>query len=295
MPHLLGLLLASAITAAATAFYVPRIAELEVQKLNDGAAVQFAIFAEAAQRFVESERPILSIEATQLPLSFPRSFLPQNLIARGVLNPRFVDENTFGQTHALIVRPIQLGPNVHFEALAITVGGVTIEEAEAARLAFVSSPRAGRVPLAHPEVAAGAAGQWRVDVADFSGGTVPGQHTPTPGHLVAYLSTLSAPAPLPGQGPGFEPRGVFSDGQRVEMPNCDLGQPEIYVIPVQYSDNGQGLPLLGVQAFAEASADSLAWIIRLEVFRESQTSPGSDEIIRPTGQFGRAAVFTACQ
>ena len=291
MQHLLGLLLASLITAWMAALYVPRIATLENQRFDNGSATQFLEFTEAGQRFLEQERAVLAADLAADPLSFPRSYQSADLVARNVLSSQFLDPNTFEQRHALLVRPLVLGGRTHLEGLAVTYGGRSMIETEAGRLALLAGPRAGRVHTSDPDRAVGGSGQWAIDISHFAGGSVPLPHQPVPGHLAAYLSTLSAAEP---SAPALTAAGVFRDGDAVPKPICTTGIPQIFVLPVQFSDNGDGYPILGLQAYAEEPAGESSWIVRLDLFRENPNSPGNDERLTLDPDHGHAAVFTSC-
>lgn len=289
MQSLVGLLLASLIVASATALYVPRIGALERERFDRGSATQFRVFAEAAQRFLEEEREALSNRLATDP--GPHSFDAAALIAARALQPGFRDTNTFRQNHGLIVRSHPLDAR-HVEGIAVTYAGEDILPVDIDRLALDAGERTGFVRTDRPGEIWGASGLWNLSVADFTGGTVPANMAPSAGHLAAYLSTFT---------PEREGRsvmrslGMHAAGDRVPKPLCGAATPSIYIVPVQFSDNGAGYPILGMQGFAEHSADNLAWIIRLEVFREDPARPGQSERVTPDATHGRVAVFTACE
>lgn len=288
MQQLLGLLLASVITLGITTTYVPRLAALQQQRFDNGSASQFAEFAQAAQRFIETERERLLQEFTTNPASEPRSFAADQLVAAGALSTRFTDENTFGQRHALIVH-VDPSDGNEIEALAITYGGETMEQTETARLALHAGPRAGLVHPDRPQEVWGASGQWSVLVREFTGGSASLRHVPGTGHLAALLSTETALAPST-----LQPLGIVPSGHFVPAPACSWGQPEVYVLPVQFSDNGHGFPVIGLQALAVPSPDASGWTVRLYLFREHVSRPGTEERIEVSASHGRAAVFTWC-
>ena len=288
MQHLMGLLLASVITLAITTTHLPRIAKLEKQRFDNGSASQFAEFTQASLRFINQERKSLLDQFHVNPASMPRSFAANDLVSAKALSSRFVDENTFRQRHALIVRKDSADPH-HLEALAVTYGGDPMSREETVRIALNSGPRAGLVREGHEQDVWGASGQWSVPVAEFAGGSVGPRHLPAKGRLAALLSTRSALTPS-----GLTPAGILQSGQFVNAPSCPSGTPKIYVMPVQFSDNGTGFPVIGLQSLAQAADDGSGWTVRMYLFREHPTLAATDERIEVDGNHGRAAVFTWC-
>ena len=288
MQHLMGLLLASVITLAIATVHMPRLAELEQQRFDNGSATQFEEFVRASQRFIQTERQNLVSWFAANPASDPRSFAASDLAAAGALSSRFADRNTFGHRHALIAHTHPQDPR-HIEALAVTYGGETMSRRETARLALNAGPRAGLVHEGLEREVWGASGQWSVPVSEFAGGSVNPRHTPTKGHLAALLSTQATLAPA-----GLAPAGIATSGQFINAPLCPAGTPEIYVMPVQFSDNGHGYPVVGVQALAESAIDGSGWTVRIFLFREHAAVAGTEERIELAASHGRAAVFTWC-
>ncbi len=289
MQQLMGLLLASVITLAVTTVHMPRLAVMEQQRFDNGSATQFAEFTRAAQRFIELDRRRLLARFAANPASDPLSFTANDLVAAGTLSSRFTDLNTFDQRHALIAQTHPLNPR-HIEALAVTYGGEPMSRKETVRLALNAGPRAGLVHEDREEEVWGASGQWSVPVAEFTGGAADSRHAPRKGHLAALLSTQTALTPA-----GLAPAGIVPSGQFVSAPLCAVGEPEIYVLPVQFSDNGHGYPVIGLQALAESAADGTGWTVRLFLFREHSSIAGTGERIEVASSHGRAAVFTWCR
>ena len=288
MNQLMGLLLASVLTLAITSVHLPRLAKLEQQRFDNGSATQFAEFAKASQRFIELERQSLLAWFAANPTLDKRSFAADDIVAAGALSPRFKDENTFGQRHAVIAR-IHPSDSRHIEALAITYGGNVMSRAETNRLALNAGPRAGLVHEGLESEVWGASGQWSVPVRDFAVGSAISRFTPTKGHLAALLSTYGSLRPE-----GLAPAGIVSSGQFIQAPPCASGRPEIYVLPVQFSDNGHGYPVIGLQALAESASDESGWTVRIFLFRENSALAGTDERIEVDQSHGQAAVFTWC-
>ena len=288
MPPLLGLLLASVITLTLTALHLPRLASLERQRFDNGSATQFAEFTRAAERYLVRERQNLVAGFAAMPGSDPRSFTASDLVATGDLSRRFRDRNTFGQRHALIITADAAAAG-HVEGLAVTWGGEAMSRGETVRLAQNAGARAGLVHPGREREVWGASGQWQAGVDEFTGGLADSRHRPAVGHLAALLSTRAAPPPA-----GLAPVGIVTSGSFVDAPACATGAPEVYVLPVQFSDNGDGYPVIGLQALAEPEADGSGWTVRLFLFREDAADPGTDERVQLDAVHGRAAVFTWC-
>ncbi len=82
-----------------------------------------------------------------------------------------------------------------------------------------------------------------------------------------------------------------ADGMVVMKPACPHGAPEIYVAPVAFSDNGVGLPLIGVQAYAVDNGKS--WTAHLIVI--TQNAAGTAAVrIRPTAAYGQLIALAKC-
>lgn len=80
--------------------------------------------------------------------------------------------------------------------------------------------------------------------------------------------------------------GLYAPDDTVPKPSCRTGQnPQIFVIPAQFSDNGTGSTLSGAQAWAEDGGAS--WIVRLRVRTETNW-------VTPTSTYGGVVAFTKC-
>ncbi|HLZ09547.1 MAG TPA: hypothetical protein VKT80_13215 [Chloroflexota bacterium] len=62
----------------------------------------------------------------------------------------------------------------------------------------------------------------------------------------------------------------------IAKPACPHGSPEIYVAPVAFSDNGAGLPLIGVQTWAVDNGSS--WTAHLVVVTQNAAGTGVTRI-----------------
>lgn len=286
MQALVGLLLASLITVSAATLYMPKILQLERERHDYASSLQFANFTEAAQRYVVRERANLTqqVQAAGGPVSFDAPAL----IANGALHASFQDSNTFDQQHALIVATNRVDAR-HVDGLVVTYNGENMNWESVARIAQASSVQAGYIHADRPAEVWGASGLWSVAVADFSGGRVPARHVPARGHLMALVSSAEV------QMDDLQPRlhGLVASGEVVAKPPCGALVPRIFTVPVQFSDNGDGYPMLGVQAYAEDGGGT-DWTVRLQLFREHPTIPGTDQRLELDASHGQVAVFTGC-
>ena len=83
----------------------------------------------------------------------------------------------------------------------------------------------------------------------------------------------------------------YPDGLVIAKPACPHGSPEIYVAPVAFSDNGAGLPLIGVQTWAADNGSS--WTAHLVVI--TQNADGSGTLrIRPSATYGQLIALAKC-
>jgi hypothetical protein len=81
------------------------------------------------------------------------------------------------------------------------------------------------------------------------------------------------------------------DGMVIAKPTCPNGNPEIYVAPVTFSDNGVGLPLIGVQAFAVDNGSS--WTAHLVVTTQNAAGTGSVRV-SPNATYGQLIALAKC-
>lgn len=82
-----------------------------------------------------------------------------------------------------------------------------------------------------------------------------------------------------------------ADGLVVTKPTCPNGSPEIYVAPVSFSDNGVGLPLIGVQAYAVDNGKS--WTAHLIVITQNAAGTGTLRV-RPSATYGQLVALAKC-
>lgn len=286
MQALVGLLLASLITVSAATLYMPKILQLERERHDYATSTQFANFANAAQNYLVREREDLVQQVMRA--GGPVSFDATALVTAGVLHDSFQDSNTFGQQHALVVAANSVDAR-HVDGLALTVGGEEMNWEEVARIAQNSGVQAGYIHADRPAQIWGSSGLWSTPVANFVGGRVPAGHQPEGGHLMALLTSSTVPVD------DLQPRlhGVVVSGDTVAKPPCGALAPRIFVVPVRFSDNGGGFPVLGVQAFAEDSS-ATEWTARLQMFREHPRQAGAAQRLEIDAVHGRIAVFTGC-
>ena len=81
------------------------------------------------------------------------------------------------------------------------------------------------------------------------------------------------------------------DGLVVQKPTCPHGAPEIYVAPVAFSDNGVGLPLIGVQSWAVDNGTS--WTAHLVVITQNAAGTGTTRV-RPNPIYGQLIALAKC-
>ena len=82
-----------------------------------------------------------------------------------------------------------------------------------------------------------------------------------------------------------------ADGLVITKPTCPNGAPELYVAPVSFSDNGVGLPLIGVQAYAVDNGKS--WTAHLIVITQNAAGTGTLRI-RPSATYGQLVALAKC-
>jgi hypothetical protein len=81
------------------------------------------------------------------------------------------------------------------------------------------------------------------------------------------------------------------DGTVVAKPTCPNGVPEIYVAPVDFSDNGAGLPLIGVQTWAVDNG--ITWTAHIVVVTQNAAGTGTVRI-RPNATYGQLIALAKC-
>jgi hypothetical protein len=82
-----------------------------------------------------------------------------------------------------------------------------------------------------------------------------------------------------------------ADGLVITKPTCPNGAPELYVAPVSFSDNGVGLPLIGVQTYAVDNGKS--WTAHLIVITQNAAGTGTLRI-RPSATYGQLVALAKC-
>jgi hypothetical protein len=177
-------------------------------------------------------------------------------------------------------------------------------------------------------IAIGANGGLRVTLANFAGTACPpapghiGASLFLDGSQIIPPYLFTGPVPGAGQGPntmnttlymggndiqnaddvysstkqrwmGQSVQDAFqgADGMVVTKPTCPNGTPEIYVAPVSFSDNGVGLPLIGVQTFAVDNGKT--WTAHLIVITQNAAGTGTLRI-RPSATYGQLIALAKC-
>jgi hypothetical protein len=82
-----------------------------------------------------------------------------------------------------------------------------------------------------------------------------------------------------------------SDGLIVAKPNCPNGVPQIFVAPAAFSDNGVGLPLIGVQTYAVDNGSN--WIAHLVVTTQNAAGTGTVQVT-PSAAYGQIIAMAKC-
>ncbi len=82
-----------------------------------------------------------------------------------------------------------------------------------------------------------------------------------------------------------------ADGLIVTKPTCPNGNPEIYVAPVDFSDNGAGLPLIGIQTWAVDNGTT--WTAHLVVITQNAAGTGTTRV-RPNATYGQLIALAKC-
>ena len=82
-----------------------------------------------------------------------------------------------------------------------------------------------------------------------------------------------------------------ADGMAVTKPTCPNGNPQIFTSPAAFSDNGVGLPLIGVQTYAVDNGST--WTVHLVV--TTQNAGGSGTMtVNPSGTYGQILALAKC-
>jgi hypothetical protein len=82
-----------------------------------------------------------------------------------------------------------------------------------------------------------------------------------------------------------------ADGLIVTKPTCPNGSPEIYTSPVAFSDNGTGLPLIGVQTYAVDNGKT--WTAHLVVTTQNASGSGTVRV-NPSAAYGQILALAKC-
>jgi hypothetical protein len=82
-----------------------------------------------------------------------------------------------------------------------------------------------------------------------------------------------------------------ADGMVVAKPACPNGAPQIFTAPVAFSDNGVGLPLIGVQTYAVDNGAS--WTAHLVVTTQNSAGTGTIQV-NPSGTYGQILALANC-
>jgi len=81
------------------------------------------------------------------------------------------------------------------------------------------------------------------------------------------------------------------DGLVVAKPTCPNGSPQIFTAPAAFSDNGAGLPLIGVQTYAVDNGTS--WTVHLVVTTQNAAGTGATQVT-PSATYGQILALAKC-
>ncbi len=81
------------------------------------------------------------------------------------------------------------------------------------------------------------------------------------------------------------------DGLVVAKPTCPHGAPQIFTSPVAFSDNGVGLPMIGVQTYAVDNGTS--WTAHLVVTTQNSSGNGTTQVT-PSATYGQILALAKC-
>jgi hypothetical protein len=82
-----------------------------------------------------------------------------------------------------------------------------------------------------------------------------------------------------------------ADGLIIAKPACPNGVPEIFISPVAFSDNGVGLPLIGVQTYA--IDNGATWTAHLVVTTQNTAGNGTTQVT-PSATYGQILALAKC-
>ncbi len=81
------------------------------------------------------------------------------------------------------------------------------------------------------------------------------------------------------------------DGLVITKPTCPNGVPQIFTSPVAFSDNGVGLPMIGVQTYAIDNGSS--WTAHLVVTTQNAAGTGTTQV-NPSATYGQILALAKC-
>jgi hypothetical protein len=82
-----------------------------------------------------------------------------------------------------------------------------------------------------------------------------------------------------------------ADGLVVTKPTCPNGSPQIFTAPAAFSDNGAGLPLIGVQTYAVDNGTN--WTVHLVVTTQNAAGTGTTQV-NPSATYGQILALAKC-
>jgi hypothetical protein len=81
------------------------------------------------------------------------------------------------------------------------------------------------------------------------------------------------------------------DGLVIAKPTCPNGVPQIFTSPVAFSDNGVGLPVIGVQTYAIDNGAN--WTAHLIVTTQNSAGTGTTQVT-PSAAYGQILALAKC-
>jgi hypothetical protein len=82
-----------------------------------------------------------------------------------------------------------------------------------------------------------------------------------------------------------------ADGMVITKPPCPNGSPQIFTSPVAFSDNGVGLPLIGVETYAVDNGTT--WTVHLVVTTQNAAGTGANSV-NPNATYGQILALAKC-
>lgn len=175
-----------------------QIADYTVQRKAKNAADKLSVVHEAANGYIKANYSALMNDTTggrKVVISAGRKSINDqppidSLQRKGFLPSGFIDNNTYGQQHSLIIRQVSpTSGDPYLEAIVTTHGGQAIPDDQLGRVSGYVGVSGGYyggrdINSSDANMIVGNYGGWRSAVSDWAGGGVP----LTPGHVQSTLA-----------------------------------------------------------------------------------------------------------